>query len=122
MSGVRQTFRRNLSGLQLAGNLHLYDLSAEQKKSGIGKKRTEVNIRSVRVYSDNFKVFVIGADKGFCQKAQTAGAYVFARPTTKEQWYDMPISVLKAEPNEGRLHLGVCGCGPSQALWKRRTN
>ena len=96
----------------------IYTIYQQNRRNLVSARRErELNIESVRVYSDNFKVFVIGADKGFCQKAQTAGAYVFARPTTKEQWYDMPISVLKAEPNEGRLHLGVCGCGPkSQAL------
>lgn len=69
-------------------------------------------IAEVKQYSENFKVFVLKADRGFCQKAQTAGAYVFVRANEADDWYGMPISVLKAEPDKGLLHLGVSGCGP----------
>ena len=66
----------------------------------------------LKQYGENFKVFVLKADKGFCQKAQTAGAYVFVRASESEEWYGMPVSVLKAEPEKERLHLGVSSCGP----------
>lgn len=81
------------------------------------REERRLPIRTIRVYSEKFKVFQLEADRGFCQKAQTAGAYVFARPADKEGWYDMPVSVLKAEPEKGLIHLGICGCGPkSEAL------
>ncbi|WP_067535694.1 hypothetical protein [Emergencia timonensis] len=69
-------------------------------------------IAEIKQYGENFKVFVLKADKGFCQKAQTAGAYVFVRASESEEWYGMPVSVLKAEPEKERLHLGVSSCGP----------
>ena len=30
----------------------------------------------------------------------------------RDRWYGMPVSVLKAEPEKERLHLGVSSCGP----------
>lgn len=69
-------------------------------------------IAEIKQYGENFKVFVLKADKGFCQKAQTAGAYVFVRASESEEWYGMPVSVLKAEPEKERLHLGISSCGP----------
>ena len=58
----------------------IYTIYQQNRRNLVSARgERELNIESVRVYSDNFKVFVIGADKGFCQKAQTAGAYVFVQ-------------------------------------------
>lgn len=75
------------------------------------RKEQLLPVRQVRNYSRDFKVFIVEADRGFCQKAQTAGAYVFVRGEDCGKWYDAPISVLKAEPEAGLLHLGICRCG-----------
>lgn len=76
-----------------------------------GRKAQELPIAEIKSYSSSFKVFVLQADRGFCQKAQTAGAFVFVRRPEDESWYDAPVSVLKAEPDTGLLHLGICRCG-----------
>ncbi len=85
----------------------------EQNGRKLVKGRSEklLPVREIRNYSDDFKVFILEADKGFCQKAQTAGAYVFVRRDGEKTWYDAPVSVLKAEPDTGMLHLGVYRCG-----------
>ena len=77
-----------------------------------GRQERLLPIEEVRVYGARFHVFVLRADRGFCQRAQTAGAYVFAKPASASQWYGMPVSVLKSEPDKGLIHLGVCSCGP----------
>lgn len=86
-----------------------------------GRQERLLPIEEVRVYGEQFHVFVLRADRGFCQKAQTAGAYVFAKPESADSWYGMPISVLKAEPDKGLIHLGVCSCGPKSAGILRET-
>ena len=88
----------------------LYQQNARQLVKARQDKTYE--IAEIKQYGENFKVFVLKADKGFCQKAQTAGAYVFVRASESEEWYGMPVSVLKAEPEKERLHLGVSSCGP----------
>lgn len=70
------------------------------------------NIKEVRTYGVNMKVFVLNADKGYCQKAQTTGAFVFVKTADDHDWFGAPISVLKAEPEKGLIHLAVCACGP----------
>lgn len=80
-----------------------------------GRSEKLLPIQKVRTYSEDFKVFIVEADRGFCQKAQTAGAYVFVRAEEEENWYDAPISVLKSEPEAGLLHLGICRCGPKSS-------
>ena len=91
----------------------IYTLYQQNARKLIKARRDKVyDIIEVKKYSENFKVFVLKADKGFCQKAQTAGAYVFVRTPASEEWYGMPVSVLKAEPEKERLHLGVSSCGP----------
>ncbi len=80
-----------------------------------GRQERLLPVEEVRVYGARFHVFVLRADRGFCQKAQTAGAYVFAKAPSADRWYGMPVSVLKSEPDEGLLHLGICSCGPKSA-------
>lgn len=96
----------------------------EQNGGGISKTRTEqlMTVKQVRDYTADFKVFIVEAGKGFCQKAQRAGAYVFVRPETAQKWYEAPISVLKAEPERGLLHLGVCRCGPKSGVLFQEEN
>lgn len=80
-----------------------------------GRQEQMLPIAEIRTYGENFRVFILQADRGFCQKAQTAGAYVFVKAPSADPWYAMPISVLKSEPDKGLLHLGVCSCGPKSA-------
>lgn len=80
-----------------------------------GRQERLLSVEDIRVYSAGFRVFVLRADRGFCQKAQTAGAYVFAKAPSADRWYGMPVSVLKSEPDKGLLHLGICSCGPKSA-------
>lgn len=91
----------------------IYQQNGRSLVKARGGQRLE--IEEVKVYSETFKVFVLKASKGFCQKASMAGTYVFARSSEADIWSDMPVSVLKSEPEKGRLHLGICGCGPKSA-------
>lgn len=87
----------------------LYEQNGRQPVAA--RRERELSIADVRDYSEQCKVFVLKADRGFCQKAQAAGAYVFVRAADTRSWYEMPVSVLKAEPEKELLHLGVCACG-----------
>ena len=82
-----------------------------------------MKIKEIKVYMPNLKVFVMEADKGYCQKAGTAGAFVFVKEANNHDWFEVPISVLKAEPEKNLIHLAVCGCGPktSRILQERES-
>ncbi len=102
----------------------IYSLYEQNGRSVIlSRKDRLLKIKQVKTYSDDLKVFIVEADRGFCQKAQTAGAYVFVRAEDEAKWYDAPISVLKAEPEAGLLHLGICRCGPkSSSIFQAEKN
>ena len=72
----------------------------------------EFEIQEVRVYGPNMKVFVLKVDKGYCQKAQTAGTFAFVKRPGDHDWFGAPISILKSEPAAGLIHLAICACGP----------
>lgn len=91
----------------------IYTLYEQNGRRIIDQRREQLmNIREVRTYRPDFQVFVVEVDRGFCQRAQTAGAYVFVKNPEEDPWYGLPVSVLKSEPDKGLLHLGVCICGP----------
>lgn len=87
----------------------VYEQSLRQT-SPIRRERV-CRIVNVKNYLPDFRVFLLAADRGFCQKASAAGAYVFLRRQERGGWFDFPVSVLKAEPEKGLLHLGICGIG-----------
>lgn len=91
----------------------IYTLYEQNGRQLIQERQNRLlDIAEIRTYGPNFKVFVLEADKGFCQRAQTAGAFVFVKTKKDHDWFGAPISVLKSEPDQGRLHLAVCACGP----------
>ena len=85
------------------------------------RQNRELPIDRIRSYGPNLKVFVLEADKGYCQKAQRPGAFVFVKSADDQDWFGAPISVLKAEPDRNRLHLAVCACGPKTSRILQRT-
>ena len=94
----------------------IYSLYVQNgRKQVAGRRERLLQVETVKTYSEDFKVLVIKKKKGFCQKAQTAGAYVFVRAEGESRWHDMPVSVLKAEPEKERIHLGISRCGVKSA-------
>lgn len=99
----------------------IYSLYEQNGRSVIlSRKDRLLKIKQIKTYSDDLKVFIVEADRGFCQKAQTAGAYVFVRAEDEAKWYDAPISVLKAEPEAGLCILVFAGAVRRAAASFRR--
>lgn len=71
------------------------------------RKENHFEIYDIVPYVKGFQVMVIKANYGFCQRAQEPGSFVFARSENGEQWEDMPVSILKSEPEKGLIHLGI---------------
>lgn len=60
-----------------------------------------------KYYGEDLVVLVLQVDKGFALKASKPGSYLFLRGSGLEAFYDIPISVMKADPENGRLHLAI---------------
>lgn len=58
-------------------------------------------------YGEDLVVLVLEVSKGFALKASVPGSYVFLKTCGQSDCYSVPISVMKAEPDKGQLHLAV---------------
>ncbi|MBR0600204.1 hypothetical protein [Sinanaerobacter chloroacetimidivorans] len=71
------------------------------------RKDFEVPIVERRTYMDDLVVFVLNVGKGFAIKASRPGSYLFMKTKDALNFYEVPISVMKADVEKGYLHLGV---------------
>ncbi|MCO7122233.1 hypothetical protein NIA71_09795 [Ihubacter massiliensis] len=58
-------------------------------------------------YGEDLVVLVVEVSKGFALKASLPGSYVFLKRCHESDCYSVPISVMRAEPEKGQLHLAV---------------
>lgn len=80
-----------------------------QNDKKISNKRTSKRVKILKKiwYGEDLVVFVIQVSKGFALKAVMPGSYVFLKACDQNDCYSVPISVMKAEPEKGQLHLAV---------------
>lgn len=68
-------------------------------------------------YDEDLLVLVLQVSKGFALKATAPGSYVFLKPCGQNECYSVPISVMRAEPEQGQIHLAIkVTAGKTKAL------
>lgn len=82
------------------------------RKRVVGRRSEILELKDIKTYSEDFKVFTLSAPKGISQKAARPGSFVFAKGKGDSDWFGMPVSILKADPDRREIHLGVYNCGP----------
>ncbi|MDD6043719.1 MAG: hypothetical protein PUB87_08230 [Eubacteriaceae bacterium] len=91
----------------------IYTLYMQNSRRRVSGRRTStLKVKRIINYHADFKVFVLDAPYGLCQRAQRAGSFVFAKRPEEKGWFGMPVSVLKADKDSCELHLGIYNCGP----------
>lgn len=63
-------------------------------------------VRKIR-YGDDLQVLVLRTDKGFAMRASQPGAFVFVNRTDRESFYNIPLSVMKADAEKGEIYLAL---------------
>ncbi|MEG1584707.1 MAG: hypothetical protein RR361_06610, partial [Anaerovorax sp.] len=58
-------------------------------------------------YLPDLAVFVLDVGKGFALKASRPGSYVFLKTKEEIGYYNVPISVMRADIEKGQIHLAV---------------
>lgn len=58
-------------------------------------------------YKDDLVVYILDVGKGFAMKAERPGSYLFIRGSDKENFYDVPISVMHSDVEKGQIHLAI---------------
>lgn len=77
------------------------------KKINNKRKNRKTRILKKIWYGEDLLVFVLQVSKGFALKASLPGSYVFLKTIEQNDCYSVPISVMKADPEKGELHLAV---------------
>lgn len=71
------------------------------------RKEFSAPIVSKKMYLDDLVVFQLEVGKGFAIKASKPGSFVFIRSREGNRFYDLPISVMRADVEKGIIHIAV---------------
>lgn len=71
------------------------------------RQNRKTQIIKRRWYGEDLMVLEVEVGKGFALKASMPGSYVFLKPCGESDCYSVPVSVMRAEPEGGKLHLAV---------------
>jgi hypothetical protein len=71
------------------------------------RKDFEARIVERKFYKDDLVVYVLDVGKGFALKTERPGSYLFVKGSGAGGYYDVPISVMKTDPEKGQIHLAV---------------
>lgn len=82
-----------------------------KRPAGLRQRKT-VRVLSRREYEKGLWVLELKVGRGFAQKASRPGSYVFLRRPDGLRYYDTPISVFKADENEGTILTAIQEAGP----------
>lgn len=78
-----------------------------QQKPNDQRKEFQAAIVDRKAYLDDLIVLVLEVGKGFAMRSSKPGSYVFLRPSEKEGYYQVPISILHADVQRGQIHLAI---------------
>lgn len=71
------------------------------------RKDFEAEIIHQKFYKEDLVVYGLHVGKGFAMKASRPGSYLFARAGNTDRFYDIPLSVMKTDVEEGNIYLAV---------------
>ncbi len=71
------------------------------------RKDFEAEIIYQKFYKENLVVYGLHVGKGFAMRASRPGSYLFARAGGTDKFYDIPLSVMKTDVEEGNIYLAV---------------
>lgn len=67
----------------------------------------EARIAERKFYKEDLVVYILDVGKGFAMKAGRPGSYLFVKGYRAANFYDIPISVMKADAESGQIHLAI---------------
>lgn len=77
------------------------------KKVNNPRKDFEAGIVQRKFYTEDLVVYVLDVGRGFALKNERPGSYLFIKASGSESFYDIPISVMKADTEKGQIHLAI---------------
>ena len=71
------------------------------------RKDFEAVIVKKKIYKEDLAIYILDVGKGFAMKAGVPGSYLFVKANGASNFYDIPISVMKADVEKGQIHLAI---------------
>lgn len=71
------------------------------------RKDFEAEIVQRKFYKEDLVVYILNVEKGFAMKASRPGSYLFVKASGANNFYDIPISVMKSDVENGQIHLAI---------------
>ncbi len=71
------------------------------------REEFEAEVAELKRYGEDTAVLVLDVGKGFALKCSKPGSYVFLKRKEDEEFYNIPISVMKSDIAGGKIHLAV---------------
>ncbi|SHJ48253.1 sulfide/dihydroorotate dehydrogenase-like FAD/NAD-binding protein [Paramaledivibacter caminithermalis] len=77
------------------------------KKAKLARKNFMGKVLDKEVIGDNLIIFKIAVTKSFARDLKQPGSYVFIRDPNKQEYFDIPMSIMYADDNKGEIHIAV---------------
>lgn len=71
------------------------------------RQNFEAKIAEKKFYKEDLIVYILDVEKGLAMKAERPGSYLFVKGRESNSFYDIPISVMKADVEKGQIHLAI---------------
>lgn len=71
------------------------------------RENSQADILKKIWYGGDLLIIVLKVSKGFALKASQPGSFVFVNPAGRSEFSNVPVSVMKAEPDKGRLFIAL---------------
>lgn len=71
------------------------------------RKDFEAPIAQIKFYKNDLVVYALNVGKGFAIKSSRPGSYVFIKNCESSSFYEVPISIMKADIEKGQIYLAI---------------
>jgi len=80
-----------------------------QGNKKVNNPRTDFDAQIVqrKFYKEDLVVYILDVGKGFALKTERPGSYLFVKAEGSSSFFDIPISVMKADAEKGQIHLAI---------------
>ncbi len=77
------------------------------KKVNNPRSDFEAKIVHRKFYREDLVVYILDVGKGFAMKTERPGSYLFVKAGGNNSFFDIPISVMRADAEKGQIHLAI---------------
>lgn len=98
---------KDYCGCNWAGVCIYNEFIQGNKRINNPRRDFEAKVIRRKKYNENLIVYVLDVGKGFSMKVKRPGSYLFARAKGAKSFYDIPLSIMKTDVEQGYIYLAI---------------